>query len=91
MSDTPSARSAGRGPRTLQLEIAPRLWKLLEEEARREGVDIHSYAREALISRISYDRGFRERRPDLGSKDGATISRFDSVRLRKRSKTGLGR
>lgn len=83
----------GHGPLTLQIEIAPGLWKLLEEEARREGVDMNSYAREALISRISYDRGFRERRPKLGSKDGVAIcrKRLDSVRLRKRSKSGLGR
>ncbi len=57
----------------LQLGISAKLWRLLIAEAAREGVEPAVYVREAIISRLHYDRGVRERDDQRGAEPVTAI------------------
>ena len=47
-------------PRDLTLRIDAKLWSEIARAARREGIAMEDYAREALIGRLAFDRGMQD-------------------------------
>jgi GAF domain-containing protein len=66
--------------RATTVRFSDDLWRLLEEEARREGVSSAQFVRDATIMRVAHSRG-RRGEPMMGSETPAGAADQDPARL----------
>lgn len=58
--------------RATTIRFTPELWELLQREARREGVSVAQYVRDAALFRVAYSAGVR--REHGGEEGGGPVS-----------------